>query len=111
VKRIIILTISLITTLSDLAIPRRTLAADPFIPDNTPNCSNAINKGAQKELDQFVLNQLIKDNENPPESAGARQIRDFFRQTTIRKKEFEMREFALRKYKCDLIIFNPYSGY
>lgn len=111
---------------TSLLLAGTSYAADPFVPDNIPRCSTAINRGAQTALDnqinatkaeidnnQFRKNmeyQKERDKGADPSVISAKM--DMDRDTNryqLRKaaidKEYELKMFAAKKYKCLLEIF------
>lgn len=101
-------------------------AADPFVPDNIPRCSTSINRGAQTALDNHInatkteidSNQFRKvmayqkERENGADPSVINAKMDMDRDTNtyqLRKsaidKEYELKMFAAKKYKCLLEVF------
>lgn len=105
-------------------------AADPFVPDTTPRCSVAIQRGAQNALDSYLgkvkaelqeeeweLRKKMYEASSKGESTvGIRTEMDLKESTDRFKykkaainKTAELQQFSLKKYKClaEPIYFAP----
>jgi len=108
--------------------------AVPFLPDDAPRCDSSVNRGAQNALDLHMTklsNEEIKEyhenfrtshrermnnimNENPDKMLDARiwssrsndeSARSIKRMNTLYSKLDELRRYAVKKYKCLLVLF------
>jgi len=106
----------------------------PFLPDDAPRCDSSVNRGAQNALDLHMTklsNEEIKEyhenfrtshrermnnimNENPDKMLDARiwssrsndeSARSIKRMNTLYSKLDELRRYAVKKYKCLLVLF------
>ena len=108
--------------------------AVPFVPDDAPRCDSSVNRGAQNALDLHMTklsNEEIKEyhenfrtshrermnnimNENPDKMLDARiwssrsndeSARSIKRMNALYSKLDELRRYAVKKYKCLLVLF------
>jgi len=104
--------------------------AVPFVPDDAPRCNNSINRGAQSALDLHMTKlsneeisrydeytmEKIRDvvSENPDKFLNARiwskrytdeSERSTKRLNTLYSKLDELRRYAVKKYRCLLVLF------
>ena len=108
--------------------------AVPFVPDDAPRCDSSVNRGAQNALDLHMTklsNEELKEyyenfrtshrermnnimNENPDKMLDARiwssrsndeSARSIKRMNALYSKLDELRRYAVKKYKCLLVLF------
>ena len=108
--------------------------AVPFVSDDAPRCDSSVNRGAQNALDLHMTklsNEEIKEyhenfrtshrermnnimNENPDKMLDARiwssrsndeSARSIKRMNALYSKLDELRRYAVKKYKCLLVLF------